>query len=138
MSICFATGAAASGAALPDERVIDGVDLMTLVESDAPPDRPLFWRSGHYRVLLQDGWKLQVSEHPPRSWLFDLNTDPTERTDLFNAQPERAAAMRARLDEIDAAQADPIWPSLVAPPIYVDKNVLEERTADDVYVHWPN
>ncbi len=134
----FATAAAASGAALPDDRVIDGVDLMTLVESKAPPARPLFWRSGHYRVLLQDGWKLQVSEHPPRSWLFDLNTDPTERTDLFNAQPERAAAMRARLHEIDAAQADPIWPSLVAPPIYVDKNVLEERTADDVYVHWPN
>lgn len=134
----FATAAAASGAALPDDRVIDGRDLMSLIGNDAPEDRSLFWRSGHYRVLLEDGWKLQVSEHPPRSWLFDLNTDPTEQIDLYAAEPERAAALRVRLDAIDAEQANPIWPSLVEPPIYVDKHVLQERTSEDVYVHWPN
>ncbi len=134
----FATAAAASGAALPADRVIDGRDLLATLDNDAPDDRSLFWRSGHYRVLLDDGWKLQVSDHPPQTWLFDLNTDPTERIDLFAAEPERAAAMRARLDAINAQQAEPIWPSLVEPPIYVDKNVLEDRTSDDVYVHWPN
>ena len=134
----FATAAAASGAPLPHDRIIDGIDLMTLLDPDAPPARSLFWRSGHYRVLLQDGWKLQVSEHPPRSWLFDLTTDPTEQVDRFAAEPERAAAMRARLDVLDAEQVDPIWPSLVAPPIYVDKHLLQQRSADDVYVHWPN
>lgn len=134
----FATAAAASGAALPTDRVIDGRDLMATLDNDPPTARSLFWRSGHYRVLLDDGWKLQVSDHPPQTWLFDLNTDPTERIDLFAAEPERAAAMRARLDAINAQQAEPIWPSLVEPPIYVDKNVLEDRTSDDVYVHWPN
>ncbi len=134
----FATAAAASGAALPDDRVIDGVDLVALSQAESPPPRALFWRSGHYRVLLDDGWKLQVSEHPPQTWLFDLNTDPTEQTDLFEAEPARADAMRAQLDAINAEQADPIWPSLVEPPIYVDKHLLQERSRDDVYVHWPN
>ena len=134
----FATAAAASGARLPGDRIIDGVDLMDLIENDAPNARTLFWRSGHYRVLLEDGWKLQVSAHPPRTWLFDLNSDPTEQVDLLAAEPERAAALRARLDALDAEQAEPIWPSLVAPPVYVDKHVLQERTEDDVYVHWPN
>ncbi|MEQ8433655.1 MAG: sulfatase-like hydrolase/transferase [Oceanicaulis sp.] len=134
----FATAAAASGAALPADRVIDGVDLVALSQAESPAPRALFWRSGHYRVLLDDGWKLQVSEHPPRTWLFDLNTDPTEQTDLFDIEPARAAAMGAQLDAINAEQADPIWPSLVEPPIYVDKHLLQERSLDDVYVYWPN
>ena len=134
----FATAAAASGAVLPGDRVIDGVDLVALSQAESPAPRALFWRSGHYRVLLDDGWKLQVSEHPPRTWLFDLNTDPTEQTDLFDAEPAHAAAMRAQLDALNAEQADPIWPSLVEPPIYVDKHLLEERSTEDVYVHWPN
>ncbi|MGX6648703.1 sulfatase-like hydrolase/transferase [Maricaulaceae bacterium MS644] len=134
----FATAAAASGAALPGDRVIDGVDLVALSQAESPAPRALFWRSGHYRVLLDDGWKLQVSEHPPQTWLFDLNTDPTEQTDLLTAEPARAAAMRAQLDAINAEQADPIWPSLVEPPIYVDKHLLQERLPEDIYVHWPN
>jgi arylsulfatase A-like enzyme len=134
----FATAAAASGATMPGDRVIDGLDLVALSQAESPAPRALFWRSGHYRVLLNDGWKLQVSEHPPRTWLFDLNTDPTEQTDLFTAEPARATAMRAQLDAINAEQVDPIWPSLVEPPVYVDKHLLEDRTPEDVYVHWPN
>jgi arylsulfatase A-like enzyme len=134
----FATAAAASGATMPGDRVIDGLDLVALSQAESPAPRALFWRSGHYRVLLNDGWKLQVSEHPPRTWLFDLNTDPTEQTDLFTAEQARATAMRAQLDAINAEQIDPIWPSLVEPPVYVDKHLLEDRTPEDVYVHWPN
>lgn len=134
----FTTAAAVSGAALPEDRLIDGMNLMGLIETDSATDRTLFWRSGHYRVLLQDGWKLQVSEHPPRTWLFDLNTDPTEQIDLIDEVPERAAAMRAVLDGINDDQAEPIWPSLVEPPVYVDRHALEPVTEDSVYVHWPN
>jgi len=135
----FATAAGAAGAALPDDRVIDGIDLVPLIGDETPAaGRALFWRSGHYRVLLHDGWKLQVSEHPERTWLFHLATDPTEQVDLAAAEPDRVAAMRARLDAINADQADPIWPSLVEPPIYIDRHLLEPRALDDEYVHWPN
>lgn len=135
----FATAAAAAGLDVPQDRTIDGVNLMDFVDDPRlAPDRALFWRSGHYRVILHDGWKLQVSEHPERTWLFNLAEDPTEQVDLTSREPERVAALRAALDAINAGQAEPIWPSLVAPPNYIDKHILEPRTLEDDYVHWPN
>lgn len=135
----FATAAAAARLDVPDDRAIDGVNLIDFVDDpERASDRALFWRSGHYRVLMHEGWKLQVSEHPERTWLFNLAEDPTEKLDLASREPERVAAMRVALDAINGEQAEPIWPSLVAPPIYIDRHVLEPRTLDDTYVHWPN
>ena len=134
----FTTAARAAGADLPGDRTIDGIDLIDVATGGPAPERALFWRSGHYRVLLHEGWKLQVSEHPQRTWLFNLAEDPTEQTDLADAEPARLAAMMARLEALDAEQAEPIWPSLVEPPVFIDRHLLEPRTADDEYVHWPN
>lgn len=134
----FTTVARAAGADLPGDRTIDGIDLIDVATGGPAPERALFWRSGHYRVLLHEGWKLQVSEHPQRTWLFNLAEDPTEQTDLADAEPARLAAMKARLEALDAEQAEPIWPSLVAPPVFIDRHLLEPRTAEDDYVHWPN
>jgi uncharacterized sulfatase len=137
----FATAAAAAGARLPEDRVIDGVDLVPFVLGDREglPHRRLFWRTGHYRVALVDGWKLQVSERPPgTTWLFDLANDPTERIDLSEQEPERVAAMRRILADHDAEQAPPAWPSRVEMPINVDKTLAEPDAPDDVYVYWPN
>ncbi|WCL53849.1 sulfatase-like hydrolase/transferase [Gimibacter soli] len=136
----FATAAAAAGAPLPTDRQIDGQDMLARIANpDAPPaDRALFWRSDHYRVLLHKGWKLQVSELPKKTWLFNLNEDPTEQVNLAEREPARLAAMRAALDALNAEQATPIWPSLVAPPVYIDKNILEEKTPEDEYVNWAN
>ena len=68
-------------------RTIDGIDLIDVATGGPAPERALFWRSGHYRVLMHEGWKLQVSEHPQRTWLFNLAEDPTEQTDLADAEP---------------------------------------------------
>jgi arylsulfatase A-like enzyme len=136
----FATAADAAGAPLPQDRLIDGIDLLPLIENPAGArrDTPLFWRSDAYRVLLQDGWKLQISENPAMTWLFNLNEDPTEQLNLAGSEPERLAAMTVALEAINAVQATPIWPSLVAPPVYIDRNILETKTLDDEYVHWAN
>ena len=136
----FTTAAHAAGATLPQDRVLDGQNLMTLIENpDAPSsERSLYWRSGHYRAYLQDGWKLQISDHPSAVWLFNLNEDPTEQVNLAEDEPERLAAMLNAYEALNADQIDPIWPSLVAPPIYIDRHILEEKREDDVYVHWPN
>lgn len=136
----FTTAARAAGADIPGDRTMDGVDLMPLIETAgaAATGRDLFWRSDRYRVLLRDGWKLQISELPPRTWLFNLSEDPTEQVNLASTEPGRLAAMTEALNAIDAAQADPIWPSLVAPPVYIDRDILAPRSADDEYVHWAN
>jgi uncharacterized protein (DUF1330 family) len=70
----FATAAAAAGAPLPQDRVIDGVNLLPFLRGEASgdPHQALFWRSGHYETVLSDGWKLQVSRRPPRNWLFHV------------------------------------------------------------------
>ena len=137
----FATAAAAAGVALPADRKIDGVDLVPFVRGERPgvPHRELFWRSGHYRVALVDGWKLQVNERPPgTTWLFDLNTDPTERTNLAAREPERVAALRRALAAHDAEQAASLWPSLTENPVNVDKTLAEPDAPDDEYIYWPN
>ncbi|MEN8159650.1 MAG: sulfatase-like hydrolase/transferase, partial [Myxococcota bacterium] len=137
----FATAAAAAGVPLPDDRTIDGVDLVPFVRGERAgvPHRELFWRTGHYQVALVDGWKLQVNERPPGSeWLFHLEQDPGEATNLAAEEPERVAALRRALAAHDARQVESRWPSLTESPVNVDKTLAEPDTPDDTVVYWPN
>lgn len=136
----FATAAAAAGAPLPDDRVIDGTDLVPYVtgEREEPPHQTLFWRSGDYRVVLHEGMKLQISELAGKAWLFDLNQDPTEQYDLAAERPDTVAQLRALLDAHDAEQADPLWPSRFAMPVNIDKTLLDRDAEDDEFIYWPN
>ena len=93
----FATAAAAAGVAVPADRPVDGVDLVKLVRGDAQghAHQALFWRSGHYRTVLADDWKLQVSERPAAMWLFDMKADPTERTNLAATRLDKVTELSA-------------------------------------------
>jgi arylsulfatase A-like enzyme len=51
-------------------------------------------------ALVKGGDKLHLDLVSGAIELYDLRADPRERTDLAAAQPERAAMLRARLDEI--------------------------------------
>ena len=136
----FATAAAAADAVLPRGRVIDGVDLIPFA-SGAQAGRPheaLFWRSGHYRVVRAGDWKLQLSERPPKAWLFDLAHDPTERVNLAEREPARVAELTALLDAHDATQSAPLWPSLLEAAVRIDPPLGVEPGPDDEYVYWAN
>ncbi|HEY8517248.1 MAG TPA: sulfatase-like hydrolase/transferase [Candidatus Binatia bacterium] len=136
----FATAAAAAGAELPRDRVVDGVDLLpflTGVESGAP-HQTLFWRSGGYWVLLDGRWKLQRAEHPDKVWLFDLENDPTEKTNLAETRPDVRDAMLAKLAQIDAEQAKPLWPSLLEGAIVIDRPLDTPAVPGEEYVYWSN
>ena len=136
----FATAAAAAGAPLPADRVIDGVDLVPFA-SGARAGRPheaLFWRSGHYRVVRGGDWKLQLSERPAKAWLFDLASDPTERVNLAEREPARVAELTALLDAHDATQSKPLWPSLLEAAVRIDPPLGVEPRPDDEYVYWAN
>jgi uncharacterized sulfatase len=139
----YATAAAAAGAALPSDRVMDGVDLVPFVRGEAPgvPHRELFWRSGASQSALVDGWKLDVSAPPglePREWLFDLRADPGERNDLSESHPEKLAELRAALATHNAAQAESLWPSQAAMPVNLDKDLSHPDAPDDEYIYWSN
>jgi uncharacterized sulfatase len=136
----YATAAAAGGAPLPDDRKVDGVDLLPYAtgETTGVPHRALFWRSGASQTALVDGWKMNVSDPPGRSWLFDMNADPTEQHDLSAERPEILARLKAALAAHNAEQAPPAWPSQASVAINIDKDLTEPDAPDDEYIYWSN
>ena len=142
----FTTAAAAAGAALPEDREIDGVDLLPhiLGESLDPPHQSLFWREGHHQAVRHGDWKLTVGERETangretKRWLFNLATDPTEQQDLAAQMPDKVAALQSLLDDHNAAQAAPLWPSVIDGPQLIDKTEAEDYVPGDEYVYWPN
>jgi arylsulfatase A-like enzyme len=136
----FATAAAAAGAPLPSDRVIDGIDLAKLArgEPDARTHDSLYWRSGHYRSVLAGDWKLQVSERPKQTWLFDMRADPTEKTNLAEARPEKVTELAAILAREDSQMVKPLWPALIEGPISIDHSLADPARFDGDFVYWAN
>jgi arylsulfatase A-like enzyme len=137
----YATAAAAAGVGLPADRPMDGVDLLPFVmgQRSGTPHERLFWRTGHYQVALEDGWKLQVNERPhSRAWLYHLDEDPTEQLNLAEQRPDRVAVLRAALAAHNAEQLPPAWPALIEAPTPIDKTARDPEAPDDEYIYWPN
>lgn len=136
----YATAAAAGGAPLPTDRVVDGIDLLPYVlgVTEGAPHQALFWRSGASQSALVDGWKLNVSEPPGRAWLFNLSQDPNEQNDLSAERPDKLAALQAALAAHNAEQAPPAWPRAVSVPINLDKDLSLPDAPDDEYIYWSN
>jgi len=136
----FPTAAAAAQAPLPSDRTIDGVDLLPFVRGEATgvPHQSLFWRSGSYKTVLAGGWKLQVSQRPPKVWLFHLDDDPTERVELSAQHPDKVRELKAVLAAHEAAMVTPAWPSLIEGPIDVDHPLGVPERPGDEYVYWEN
>ena len=134
------TLAAVAGVESPGDRVLDGHNLLpqlTSSQQEAPP-RTLFWRSGHYRAVIDGDWKLQVSDRPEQVRLFDLASDPRERNDLAAERPDRVTALLELLAAHTAEQAEPLWPSIVEMPVNVDTPLGRPPNEDDEHVYWPN
>jgi len=83
------TAAAAAGIPLPEDQVIDGVDLVPFLtgNSDIPPHESLFWRFGSASACRLRDWKL-VTGAPKEPELYDLGSDVGEEKDLASERPE--------------------------------------------------
>jgi arylsulfatase A-like enzyme len=136
----FATAAAAAGATIPGDREIDGVDLVPFARGEAggTTHDSLFWRSGASQSALVDGWKLNVSDPPGRTWLFDLSADPNEQVDLSVERPDQLAKMLAALEAHNADQRESTWPSIGSFSINIDKDLSLPDAEDDEYIYWSN
>lgn len=139
----YATAAAAAGADLPLDRVIDGVDLTPFVTGEMGQEVPhdyLYFRSGAAQAVRDQRWKLMVSAPPgmPRKeWLFDL-TAGGEWQDLLADHPEVADRLRLKLDEHNAQQSEPAWPWTTTMPVNVDRDLSQQDQADDEFAYWSN
>jgi uncharacterized sulfatase len=143
----FTTIAAAAGAQLPQDRKIDGVDLLPYIrkETSGAPHETLFWREGHQQTVLHQGWKLIRAEQPhlpqPASmakWLFNLAVDPTEQNNLAAQNSEKLAELEALLAAHNAEQVEPLWPTVFNSPQLIDKTTNEPMKEGDEFIYWPN
>lgn len=133
--------AEAAGAPLPKDRIIDGKSFVAAAMGTGSIERPndaLFWQSGSYRVVRAGDWKLQVDGLQNKVWLFNLSTDPEERSDLSTERPDKVADLRDLLEAHHENSVGPLYQNILITPSSIDKSsalVLEEG---DEYVWWPN
>ena len=82
--------------------MLDGVSLLPYLRKELPPlERQLYWRADHYdfgkQWAIRDGkWKYVV--HGNTQFLFDLNTDISERHNLFYEHTDVVNRLRADMD----------------------------------------
>lgn len=142
----FHTIAAAAGAQVPTDRKLDGVDLMPYILGDktGAPHQTLFWRQGYQQTVLHQGWKLIRSDQPDKpgaaqkKFLFNIDEDPTEQTNLVLQRPDKLAELEGLLAVHNAEQAEPLWPSVIQAPQLIDKTSNAAYKEGDVYLYWPN
>jgi arylsulfatase A len=95
---------ALAGGKLPDDRPIDGINMMLALEGGNLPERTIFFYSAERLNAVRKGkWKLHYRYYDhskggylnPRNWvipkkplLFDVHADPSERFDLADKFPE--------------------------------------------------
>jgi len=85
-------------AGLDEAQPFDGIDLSGLLFDKTPiPERTLFWRFNnaytgtHARAVREGKWKYVLEKDV--SYLFDLDKDPAEETNLASVHPARLQAM---------------------------------------------
>jgi arylsulfatase A len=104
------TLAAIVGVRPPQDRALDGANLLPLLEGKpvARP-HPLYWQydfaiSKPWEVSLRDGpWKLLANRTLDRFELFNLADDVREAHNLADQEPDRVQKMAAEMKRIHAA-----------------------------------
>jgi arylsulfatase A len=123
----FPTVLGICGVAPPDDRVIDGADVLPVLTGKAAAvarKAPLYWRLNmappkeNLHMALRDGdWKLLASQDFTHFELYNLKTDPQEKTDLKANESERFNALRQVLEKrnTEIEQEGPDWWKRLSP-----------------------
>lgn len=101
----YATFSKIAGVEIPKDRVVDGVDLSTvLFEGKESPRNDMFYyrgellfavRVGDYKAhfITQDAYGQEMTKHDP-PLLYNLNVDPSEKYDIAAANPDVITKIR--------------------------------------------
>ena len=102
---------------------VDGIDLFA-DEYDLN-QRPIFWKTGHNKVVIKDNWKLQLEEYSQKQWLFNLADDPTEQLELSDQHPEKVYELIALINQHSEGAKDFIYKPPLLANVDVDRNLKE-------------
>ena len=98
-----------AGIPVPKEQVIDGKSIVSLLRGRQDreiSERDLFWHYPHYgnqggdpsSIIRNGPWKLIHYYEDGHDELYNLDSDPGERSDLFAENRPKASELRRRLD----------------------------------------
>ena len=136
------TIAAAAGAELPSDRVIDGRNILPVAmgetETIERENDAIYWSSGFYKVVRAGDWKLQINERQDRRWLFNLADDPSEAVNLAETRPEKLAELEALIEAHWADARPPLYAHQSESPICISKTLVDRPCEPDDYIIWPN
>ena len=94
-----ATILAATGARVPAEARLEGIDLVPHIQNGVTPfERTVFWRTANARVMRavrRGAWKLLADGQAV--FLFDLSKDIGERTDLSSVRQDLVKELRQKI-----------------------------------------
>ena len=116
---------------------VDGIDLFA-DEYDLN-QRPIFWKTGHNKVVIKDDWKLQVEEYSQKQWLFNLADDPTEQLELSDQYPEKVYELKALINQHSEGAKNFIYKPPLLANVDVDRNLkeaVEEGHSEDEESVW--
>ncbi len=97
----------AAGAMIPDDREIDGNDLMPFLQGKelSPTSEYLYYMRWNLEGIRLGNWKFRNGAAAPGSdpaeELYDLETDPGEKFNVAGYFPEKAKELKTRMNELD-------------------------------------
>lgn len=111
----FSTALAASGIQGPEDRVIDGVDLLPYVtgENDGAPHSVLFWRTDFNKSVRYENWKFIWNTRDNQLFLFDLTGDKAEKVNLAPENPELVQKFMNEIIQWEKGLKTPSWPGVM-------------------------
>lgn len=114
---------AAAGAPIPDNGKLDGVNLLPFLNGEAQgaPHETLYWRFGNQMAIRRGRFKLVRYDRNADTltgdrnqgvngpFLYNLNDDIGETTDLSGKHPHEAQELQAQWDQWNSGLVEPLW-----------------------------
>lgn len=104
-----------AGIKLRPEQHMDGQSLAPVLMGQSIPERPLYWHYPHYgnqggdpSTIIRDGnWKMIFYYEDGKRELYDLATDPEEKTDIADQHPDLITELTQKMEDwLEAMDAD--------------------------------
>lgn len=110
----FSTIAVAAKCPLPENRTIDGKNLLGENEQDSiASDRHLCWQRGNSRAIRSGDWKVMWNEEFTDTLMYNITQDPYETLDLYAENRSRALELIKVHQEWSGSLPGPLWPPIV-------------------------
>ncbi len=125
----FSTAMAAANAKMPDDRKLDGVNLIPYVngKDTSKPHNILCWRNGYSKAIRKGDWKLYMNDRKGVQYLYNLKKDKSETTDLSQQHPEKVKELLLDFKKWEEQMVKPSWQNI--------RNVL--LPVGDDYFYFP-